>query len=138
MDDYFPLIGMLLLFVFFLYLAENHARDDDIVDCATEGAIKRPTIPPEHCQDLIPPTCNALFVKTPDTYTNNRNPYVYFPFRILLIFTNFVFNPIRYSSNIWDNYILARCRIKWVNNAWRTPSLRLLFHSARVHVQNVV
>lgn len=93
MDDYFPLIEMFFIFLFILYLSGNHAGDEEIVDCATDAPPKRPTIRPEYCQDLTPDTCNALFAKLPATYTENLDPYVHFPSKIILI--NVHVHPIR-------------------------------------------
>lgn len=47
---------MFLLFLF--SLSGNQAHDQEINGCTTEGATKRPTIPPEYCQDLTPKLSN--------------------------------------------------------------------------------
>lgn len=51
MNDYFSLTEMFFFIVFLLYLSENNAQDEEIVDCATGAPPRRPSIPPEFFGD---------------------------------------------------------------------------------------
>lgn len=129
MNDYFSLTEMFFFIVFLLYLSENNAQDEEIVDCATGAPPRRPTIPPEFCQDLIPDTCSALFVKEAASYTDNLNPYVYFSRKNIIYSSSFPFKMTQFYRSdtiitIYVSYILARTHIKSAKNAIMLPSLR--------------
>ncbi|VDN60264.1 unnamed protein product [Dracunculus medinensis] len=53
--------NILLASLILLSIEFSSSDDENIKDCATADANPRPTIPPEHCQDVNTNECAALF-----------------------------------------------------------------------------